>query len=135
MRREQDRAPGRFIHAARLHADEAVFDEIEPADAIVVAELVEGSEQRRGAHRLAVDRDWIALLETDLDNGRLVRRVLGMNGARVDISRRFFRRVLQNLAFGRDVQEVRVGRKRRIAALVLGDWDLMLLSEGEKRIA
>src|SRR3984957_9923757 len=85
VRREQDRAPGRLVHAARLHANEAVFDQVKPSDAIVVAELVEGSEQRRRAHRLAVDRHWIALLETDLDNGRLVRRVLGMNGARINI--------------------------------------------------
>ena len=106
-----------------------------PTDAIVVAELVERSEQRRGAHRLAVDRHWIALLERDLDNGRLVWRILGMNGARVHISRRFFRRVLQNLALGRDVQEVRVCRKGRFTALVLGDRDLMLFSESEKRPA
>ena len=135
VRRKQDRAAGRLVHAARLHADEAVFDQIETADPIVVAELVEGGEQGRGAHRLAVDRDRIAFLERDLDHGRLVGRVLGMNGARVDISRRFFRRVLQNLALGGDVQEVRVGRKRRFAALVLGDRDLMLLGEGNERIA
>src|SRR5439155_6266046 len=34
MRRDQDGAAGRLVHAARLHADEAVLNEIEPADAM-----------------------------------------------------------------------------------------------------
>ena len=127
--------PGRLVHAARLHADETVLDQIEPADAIIVAELVQRGEQGRGAHRLAVDRDWIALLEGDLDDGRLVGRVLGMNGARIDVSWRLLRRILQNFALGGDVQQVGIGRKRRFAALVLGDRNLVLFGEGEKRVA
>ena len=74
---EQDRAAGRLVDAARLHPDEAVLDQVEPADAVVVAELVEAGEQGRRRQRLAVDRDGIAALEVDLDDRRLVRRVLG----------------------------------------------------------
>src|SRR3546814_8170416 len=52
MRARIDFAARRFIHAARLHADEAVLDEVEAADAMLAAEVVQGREQRRGRHRL-----------------------------------------------------------------------------------
>ena len=41
MRGEQDGAARRLVDAARLHADETVLDEIEPADAVGLAELVQ----------------------------------------------------------------------------------------------
>src|ERR1700679_176994 len=37
----EDGAAGRLIDAARLHADEAVLDEIDPADAVLAAQHVE----------------------------------------------------------------------------------------------
>ena len=135
MRGEQDRAAGGLVHAARLHADEAVLDQVEPADAIVVAELVERGQQRRGRQRLAVDRDRVAVLESDFDDGRLVGRGFGIDGARIDVVRRLLRGVLQHLALGGDVQQVGVGRERRLAALVLGDRDLVLLGERDQRVA
>ena len=92
--------PGRLVDAARLHPDEAVFDQVEAADAIVVAELVEPGQQRRRRKRLAVDRDWVAALEVDGDDRRLVRRILGRDGALVDIFGRVGRRVLQHLPLG-----------------------------------
>ena len=112
---EQDRAAGRFVHAARLHADIAVLDQIEPADAVVVAELVERGEQRRGREALAVDRDRISLLERDLDDGRLVGRRFRIDGARIDIARRLQRGVFEHFALGGDVQEIGVGGERRFA--------------------
>jgi hypothetical protein len=48
MRLQQDRAAGRLVDAAGLHADEAVFDEVEPADAVLAAQLVEPRQDRRG---------------------------------------------------------------------------------------
>src|SRR5947208_2724196 len=47
MRRQQDRAARGLVDAARFHADKAVLDEIEPADAVLAAELVEASQQGR----------------------------------------------------------------------------------------
>ena len=76
MRGEQDGAARRLVHAARLHADEAVLDQIEPADAVALAELVELRQQRRRRQLLAVDRDRVARLEIDRDDGRLVGRGL-----------------------------------------------------------
>ena len=46
MRGEQDRPTRRFVDAPRFHSDEAVFDEIEPADAIVMSKLVEPRQKR-----------------------------------------------------------------------------------------
>jgi hypothetical protein len=74
MRLQQDRAAGGLVDAARLHADEAVFHEVEAADAVLAAQLVEPGQDRRGRHRLAVDRDRVALLEGDLD-------ISGVSGA------------------------------------------------------
>src|SRR5260370_20352278 len=45
MRRLQDRAARRLIDAARLHADKPVLDEIEPADPMLAAELVQALQQ------------------------------------------------------------------------------------------
>ena len=59
----------------------------------------------------------------------------GSIGARIDVVRHFLRRVLQHLALGRGVQEVGVDRERRLAALVLGDRDLVLLGEGDQLLA
>src|SRR3546814_20542795 len=44
MRARIDFAARRFIHAARLHAAEAVLDEVEAADAMLAAEVVQGPE-------------------------------------------------------------------------------------------
>ena len=93
------------------------------------AELVELREQRRGRQLLAVDRDRVAVLEIDRDDGRLVGRLLGIVGARIDIVGHVLRGVFQHLALGRGVQQVGVDRERRFAALVLGDRDLVLLGE------
>jgi hypothetical protein len=86
-----------------------------------------------GRQRLAVDGDRIAVLERDLDTVGLSGAVFRIDGARIDVSRRLLRRVLEHLALGGDVQEVGVDRERRLAALVLGDRDLVLL--GERRAA
>ena len=129
MRGEQDGAAGRLVNAARFHADKSVLDEIDPADAVVAAELIELGQQDSRRELLAVDRDRIALLEADGDNGRFVGRVFRRDGALIDVRRRLLRRVLEHLAFGGGVQQVRVDRERRLAALVLGDGDLVLLGE------
>src|SRR5205085_5956594 len=66
---------------------------------------------------------------------RVVGRVLVRNGALVDIFGRVGRGVLEDFALGRRVEEVGVDRERRVAALVLGDRDLVFLGEVEQRLA
>src|ERR1700730_14559865 len=45
MRQLQDRAARRLVDAARLHADKAVLDQIEPADAMLAADLVQPGQE------------------------------------------------------------------------------------------
>ena len=78
---------------------------------------------------LPLMRHGVALLEADLDLGHLVRRFHRRDGALVDVGRRLDRRIFQHFAFGGRVQQVGVDRERRLAALVLGDRDLVLLGE------
>src|SRR3546814_6098153 len=75
MRLEQDGAARRFIAAPALHADVAVLDNVETADAVFAAKLVELFEnlERRAAH--PVDRHRIALVELDGDDLCIGRRV------------------------------------------------------------
>ena len=96
---------------------------------LALPSVVERCEQRRRRHLLAVDGDRIAALKIDRDVGRLVRRAFGIDGARIDVLRHFVRRVLQHFAFRGGMQQVGIDRERRLAALVLGDRDLMLLGE------
>ena len=135
VRRDQYGPAGGLIDAARLHADETVLDQVQTADAVVVTVLVQRGQDRRGRHGLAIDRDGIALFEADLDDGRHVRGVLGADGALVNELGRLDRRVFQNLALGRGVQEVGVDAERRLAALVLGDRNLVLLGEVQQGLA
>ena len=54
VRRVEQRAARRLVDAARLHADHAIFDEVDDADAVLAADLVERGDEidrRRGARR------------------------------------------------------------------------------------
>ena len=135
VRREQDGAAGRFIDAARLHADEPILDQIEPADTVVVTIFVQLSEQRRGRQRLAVDAHRIATLEADRNLGRLVRRVHRRDCALIDNRRSFLRRIFQYFSLGRRVQQVGVDREWRLAFLILGDGDLVVARELQQFLA
>jgi hypothetical protein len=69
----------------------AVFDQVEPADAVSPPSSLSFGQDRRRAHRLAVDRDGVALLEGDLDDlGRIGRvlRVRPCAGRRIRALRR-----------------------------------------------
>ena len=93
-----DLAAGCFVHAAALHSDEAVFDQIEPADAVLATQFVECGQQNGGAHRFAVQSDAVALFEIDRDVFGRVGRVFRMVRARIDIVRGFFPGIFQDLA-------------------------------------
>src|SRR3546814_15509105 len=67
MRPRIDFAAGRFIHPARLHADEAVLDEVETPDAMLAAKVVERRQQSGGRQRLPVQPSAVAAPETDDD--------------------------------------------------------------------
>ncbi len=132
---EQDRAAGGLVDAARLHADEAVLHQVQAADAVVVAELVQLGQQGGGRQLLAVDGHRVAALEVEGEDGGLIRRVFRGDGALVHELGGFHARIFQHFALGGGVQEVGVDRERGLAALVLGDRDLVLLGEVEQGFA
>ena len=127
MRGQQHRAARRLIDAARLHADIAPLDQIEPPHAVAPADGVQRRQHRRRAERLAVQRHRVALVESDLDELGRVRRILGRDGALIDDVGGLLRRILQHLALAGGVQQVGVHAERRLAALVGGHRHLMRL--------
>src|SRR3546814_9047094 len=67
-------------------------------------EIVERREQRGGRHRPAVQGNAVAPFEIDRDDLGLVGRVLGIDGARIDVIGHFLPRILEHLAFRGGVQ-------------------------------
>ena len=84
---------------------------------MLAAQFVEPGEQRRRRKRFAVDRHRITALESDFNIFRRIRRIFGMNGALVDIIGGFHRRVFEDFAFRRSVQQVCVYRKPDITCI------------------
>ena len=82
--RQQHRAARRFVNAARLHANKAVFNQIEAPDAIVAPQRVKAREQRGRRQAFAVNGNCIAGFKADLNMGRLIRGVFGRCGALLD---------------------------------------------------
>src|SRR5690606_33937149 len=135
MRRKQNGAARSFINAARLHTDKAVFDEIDPSNPVVTAQVVEPRQQGCRRQSFPVDRDRITLGETDRDDGWLIRSFFRRYGALVDVVWRLDVGILKNLALGGRVQQVGINRERRFAALVLRDRNLMLFGECDQILA
>ena len=99
----QDRAARSLINAAALHADQTVLDDVEDADAVLAAELVQLLDEGNGVQLLAVHSGRNALLEVDGNIGRLIRS--------------HFRRNAQ-LEEARLVDRSLVGRKLKIQTLM-----------------
>ena len=76
MRGVQDRSAGGFVNAAALHAHQTVFHDIDNADAVLAAQLVQLQYQRNRVHLFAVDRDGHALFKIDGNVFRLIGRFL-----------------------------------------------------------
>ena len=100
-----------------------------------MAQLVQTGQQGGRRQGLAVDGDRVALFIGDGDDGRRVGRGFRGDGALVHELGRLDRRVFQNLALGRGVQKVGVDREGGLAALVLGDGDLVLFGEVQQGLA
>src|SRR5690606_20235131 len=67
---EHDGAAGRFVAATRLHAAIAVFHDIQTADTVGAADLVQPGQNGGRAHLDAVDGDDVALAVGQFDVGR-----------------------------------------------------------------
>ena len=132
---QQDGPARRFVTATRLHADIAVLDEIEPANAVRAADFVQGFEQRRRRQALAVERDRIALFEFDVEHRRPVGRRLRRHAPAPHGVFRRRPRIFEHAAFIGNMQQVRVHRVRRLRARLVLDRNAVLLRIGQQRFA
>ena len=73
----QDGAAGSLVDAVILHADETVLHDVDDADAVLAAQLVELFDDLAGLHLLAVHGHGSAGLEVDGHIGGLVRSLEG----------------------------------------------------------
>ena len=69
-------ATGRFVHAARLHSNESVFDEIDSTNAVASADGVECANEFDGVELCSVNRHGRTVDEADDNFLGLVRRFL-----------------------------------------------------------
>ena len=74
----EDGAAGGLVDAAALHAHQAVLDDVQQADAVLAAHLVQVFHQLHGAHLLAVHGGGDALFKVD---GHISGHVGGLLGA------------------------------------------------------
>ncbi len=96
------------------------------------ADLVQALEQCGGREIFAIHRDRVAALERDFDIFGLIGREFRGDGA---AEQGFFGldpRIFQYFTLGGDVQQIGVDRKRGLAALVLGNRDLVLFGVFEE---
>ena len=91
------------------------------------AKVIKRCQQCCWRHGFAVQGNAVTLFKIDGDIFRRIGRILWIDGARIDVIRRFIPWVFKHLAFGRCVQQIRVRRKRAFAPLILWHGDLMLL--------
>ena len=131
---EHDRAAGGFVAAAALHADEAVLDQVEAADAVLASQSVELCEQLGGSHLTAVDRHRVARFVADGDVFGLVGGLFGADGPAPHILFRFVHRIFQTSALVGYVQEVRVHGVGGFLAVLL-DGDAVGFGVGEQLFA
>ena len=77
MRFDEQGSARSFVCASRFHSNEAIFDEVGAADAVLRGDFVECIEQNHGAEFCAVHRDGSAGLEANFDLFGFVRSFFG----------------------------------------------------------
>ena len=121
----QDGAAGSFVHAAGLQAHETVFDDVDAADGVVLAERVELAHDVRRGEFLAVDLLGNTLFKVD---DHVFRGVGGLGkrlGHHGDLFRELVPRVFEDAALEADVQQIAVHAVRLGGGG--GDRDAVLL--------
>ena len=79
VRLQQDSAARGLIYAAALHANEAVFNNIDTTDAVLTRNRIEVLHHCRRIHRHAIDCHTVASLEVELDVLRLIGCIFWIN--------------------------------------------------------
>ena len=108
MSEHQNRAARGLITAARLHADEAVLDQVNPSNAVFAADVVELPNQRGAAEFHAIEADRPSLLKGDRQLRRLIGRFLGIDAHHPYAVGWRVRGILQFGPFMRDVPQIPV---------------------------
>ena len=103
---DERQGAGNLVALAALKAHQAILDQIETAKAIVAGDLVEGDDDLRELHLLAVDGDGLAGLKLNLGVGRGVRRVLGVLGHNPSVVERLVPGILQVTALNGTTPQV-----------------------------
>lgn len=106
----EQRAARGFVDTARLHADEAIFDEIDAADAVTATDGVQRVDDADWREALAVDGDWGAGLEGDGDFFWRVRGRFWGVGEHEEVGRWGLGRIFEDAALVGDVPDVAVAR-------------------------
>src|SRR3989338_1878846 len=124
---EHDGATGSLVAATGLHADKAVFDDIQTTDTVLTADAVEFSQHGGRAHFLAVDGNDVALAVGQLDIGRCIWRSLGRDSPFPHVFFVLGPGVFQHAAFIGNVQQVGIHGVRRLLLAVTFDRNGVLL--------
>ena len=74
---EDDRGGGRLVDLAALQVHDAVFDDVDPAEAVRATDLIEDRHEFGERQPLPVDRDGHARLEGDGEGRGDIRRLYG----------------------------------------------------------
>ena len=109
-RRQQDRASGRLVDAARLDSDHPVLDNVRASHAMFRSQRVQRLEQREGRKRLPVDRHRDPLFEPHFEVQGAVGRVGGIACPQEHVVAGSVGGVLQRSALVADVPQVLVAR-------------------------
>ena len=128
---KHNRTTGCFVASAALHADEAVFDEIEAADTVFLAVFVQCGQYLRRGQFIAVDGDRIAVSVGDRNIFRRVRCLFRTHGPPPHFLFGFVHRIFQSAAFIGNMEQVGVHRIGRFFSMLF-DGDTVCFGESQK---
>ena len=132
MRGAQHGAARRLVDAARLHADVAVLDQVDAADAVARRAIVlSRASSAAGARRSPFTATGSPASKSISTSSALVGRLLGRDRELEHVVVRRAPRVLEDAALVAHVQQVAVGASRASRA-VTGDRDAVLLGVGDQ---
>ena len=106
----EDGSSRRLIHAPVLHADEAVFDQVDAPHTVPASDLVEHGQQGGRIELLPIHFDRVTVLVSHLDGLGLVGCVLRIGGHDEHPRRWRHPRILEHAALKTHVQQIGIGR-------------------------